>query len=115
MYGAINVGACVAAYAAGLALMPSFPAWAAAASGVRPTTSMAARASLHRCRDEMARYVSPDILNSLYMTVGCWKPSARVRHAAERNSLDQPRSGRTEPLLVRVLERDGPRGLAGRG
>jgi fatty acid desaturase len=92
VYGAINVGACVAAYAAGLALMPYFPAWAVAVYfGVLFVELGAVSHDLihnqyfkRRRTNELVSYVTADLLIGLSRS--WWHQKHNVAHHSYTNS-----------------------------
>jgi fatty acid desaturase len=92
VYGAINVGACVAAYAAGLVLMPCFPAWAVAVYfGVLSVELGAVSHDLihnqyfkRKRTNELVSYVTADLLIGLSRS--WWHMKHNVAHHSYTNS-----------------------------
>ena len=92
VYGAINVGACVAAYAAGLALMPCFPAWAVAVyfAVLFVELGSVSHDLIHnqyfksKRTNELVSYVTADLLIGLSRS--WWRKKHNVAHHSYTNS-----------------------------
>jgi fatty acid desaturase len=92
VYGAINVGACVAAYAAGLVLMPCFPAWAVAVYFAVLSVELGSVSHdlIHNQyfkstrTNELVSYVTADLLIGLSRS--WWRQKHNVAHHSYTNS-----------------------------